>query len=45
MDNASNCDKLAQLLPQYLPLFRGPQARLRCLAHIFNLVAKVLIEL
>lgn len=41
MDNASNCDKLAEYLPDYLPLFRGRKARLRCLAHIFNLIAKV----
>jgi hypothetical protein len=41
MDNASNCNKLAELLPDFLPDFWGMDARLRCLAHIFNLVAKV----
>jgi hypothetical protein len=41
MDNASNCDKLAEILPEYLPLFWGVEGRLRCLAHIFNLIAKV----
>ena len=41
MDNASNCTKLAELLPNYLPDFWGMDARLRCLAHIVNLLAKV----
>jgi len=41
MDNASNCTKLAELLPIYLPDFWGMDARLRCLAHIVNLIAKV----
>lgn len=41
MDNASNCTKLAELLPNYLPDFWGMDARLRCLAHIVNLIAKV----
>jgi hypothetical protein len=45
MDNASNCNKLAEILPEFLPDFPGMDARLRCLAHIFNLVAKVLIPL
>lgn len=41
MDNASNCNKLAEILPEFLPEFGGMNARLRCLAHIVNLVAKV----
>lgn len=41
MDNASNCNKLAELLPDYIPTFQGTDARLRCLTHILNLVAKV----
>lgn len=41
MDNASNCDKLAEILKEYIPEFGGPDGRLRCLAHIFNLIAKV----
>jgi len=41
MDNASNCNKLAELLPEFIPSFWGMNARLRCLTHIFNLIAKV----
>jgi hypothetical protein len=41
MDNASNCTKLAELLPIYLPDFWGMNVCLRCLAHIVNLIAKV----
>ncbi|KAF9032378.1 hypothetical protein BJ165DRAFT_1357982 [Panaeolus papilionaceus] len=44
MDNATNCDKLAELLPEHLPSFPGEKGRLRCLAHIFNLIAKVFIS-
>jgi len=40
MDNASNCNKLAELLPEYISSFLGVDGRLRCLAHIINLVAK-----
>ena len=45
MDNASNCNKLAELLSDYIPTFPGMDARLRCLAHIINLIAKVTIFL
>ena len=41
MDNASNCNTLAALLPNYIETFHGPERRLRCIAHILNLVAKV----
>jgi len=43
MDNASNCNKLAELLSDHIPTFQGMNARLRCLAHIINLIAKVTI--
>jgi len=45
MDNASNCNKLAELLPEYIPTFQGMDARLRCLTHILNLIAKVTIKI
>jgi len=41
MDNASNCNTLAALLPNYIETFHGPERHLRCIAHILNLVAKV----
>ena len=41
MNNASNCNTLASILAQLLPSFGGEYARLRCLAHIINLIAKV----
>jgi len=41
MDNASNCNRLASILPQYIPTFWGELARLRCIDHILNLIAKV----
>ena len=45
MDNASNCNKLAELLPEYIPTFQGMNSRLRCLTHILNLIAKVTIKI
>lgn len=41
MDNASNCNRLASVLPEFIPDFWGADARLRCLCHIINLIAKV----
>jgi hypothetical protein len=41
MDNASNCNHLASILSTRIPHFEGTLARLRCLAHIINLIAKV----
>ncbi|TFK41568.1 hypothetical protein BDQ12DRAFT_696742 [Crucibulum laeve] len=44
MDNASNCDALAWLLPNYLPDFRGMQSQGHCFPHIINLIAKIFIS-
>ncbi|KAF5345225.1 hypothetical protein D9756_011482 [Leucocoprinus leucothites] len=44
MDNAANCNKLVELLPWYIPTFQGPQARMWCMAHILNLIAKMFIS-
>ncbi|KAJ3560171.1 hypothetical protein NP233_g11011 [Leucocoprinus birnbaumii] len=44
MDNASNCNKLVELLPNYIEGFRGEQVRTRCMAHILNLVAKAFMS-
>jgi hypothetical protein len=41
MDNAGNCDTTAVELNLILPSFGGAAARLRCLLHILNLIAKV----
>jgi hypothetical protein len=41
MDNAGNCNRMANLLPNYAPHFLGKRWRLRCLCHIVNLIAKV----
>ena len=41
MDNASNCDKLAQILGNSIEGFMGEPGQLHCIAHIINLVAKV----
>ncbi|PPQ94387.1 hypothetical protein CVT25_002715 [Psilocybe cyanescens] len=43
-DNASNCNKLAEVLPELLPDFWGTNAHLQCLAHIINLVTKIFIS-
>jgi len=40
MDNASNCNRLASILSTRIPHFEGALARLRCLAHIINLIAQ-----
>ncbi|KAF9043281.1 hypothetical protein BJ165DRAFT_1348251 [Panaeolus papilionaceus] len=44
MDNAGNCNTLARNLPQHIPTFNGDHSRLRCMAHIVNLVAKAFIS-
>jgi hypothetical protein len=44
MDNASNNDGLARLLPLLVPSFRGMAARGRCFPHIINLLAKVRVN-
>ncbi|TFK28318.1 hypothetical protein FA15DRAFT_584611, partial [Coprinopsis marcescibilis] len=41
MDNTSNCDKLAEKLGELLPSFDGMNSRVRCFAHVLNLIAKV----
>ncbi|KAI5890922.1 uncharacterized protein SCHCODRAFT_01171994 [Schizophyllum commune H4-8] len=43
MDNAGNCDTTAEELANWLPHFRGKKWRLRCLLHILNLIAKVIL--
>ncbi|KAF8593276.1 hypothetical protein BDV93DRAFT_461534, partial [Ceratobasidium sp. AG-I] len=43
LDNASNNDTFVCGLAVSLPSFRGPKSRVRCFAHIMNLVAKVRI--
>lgn len=40
-DNASNNNTLVDELEVLLPSFGGQQARVRCFAHILNLVVKV----
>ncbi|QRV87680.1 hAT family dimerization protein [Ceratobasidium sp. AG-Ba] len=45
MDNASNNDTLVRRLKRLAPSFRGTKARLRCLAHIINLMAKAFMSL
>lgn len=44
MDNASNCDSLARVLPRMIPTFWGEDAQLCCLAHIVNFIAKIFIS-
>jgi hypothetical protein len=41
MDNTSNCNKLAELLPNYIPSFQEMEMQKHCMAHILNLIAKV----
>ncbi|CCO37739.1 hypothetical protein BN14_11898 [Rhizoctonia solani AG-1 IB] len=40
MDNASNNNTFARRLPALVPGFSGPQSRVRCAAHVLNLVVK-----
>jgi hypothetical protein len=40
-DNASNNDTMINQLGLLLPGFKGRPARVRCFAHILNLVVKV----
>jgi hypothetical protein len=41
MDNATNCDSAANNLTKLVPRFLGKPWRIRCAAHIINLIAKV----
>ncbi|KEP46987.1 hAT family dimerization protein [Rhizoctonia solani 123E] len=40
MDNASNNDTFTRYLPHLIPGFNGPASRVRCAAHVINLVVK-----
>ncbi|KAJ6507332.1 hypothetical protein C8R47DRAFT_1037152 [Mycena vitilis] len=44
MDNAGNCNTTAPALQDLIPTFRGSDARLRCILHILNLIAKAFIQ-
>ncbi|TEB22246.1 hypothetical protein FA13DRAFT_1921081 [Coprinellus micaceus] len=41
MDNASNCNKTAEVLPNMISTFAGEEARIRCFSHILHLIAQV----
>jgi hypothetical protein len=41
MDNASNCNKTAEVLPNMISTFAGEEARVRCFSHILHLIAQV----
>ncbi|KAI5981816.1 hypothetical protein EDD15DRAFT_2182583, partial [Pisolithus albus] len=41
MDNASNCDLLADELTNHIDGFRGKLSRVRCFPHTVNLIVKV----
>lgn len=41
MDNATNCDVLANELAVLIPEFRGSASRTCCFPHTINLIAKV----
>lgn len=43
-NNASNNNTLVDELQVLLPSFGGSQARVRCFAHILNLVVKVRVD-
>src|ERR1700733_14594047 len=43
-DNASNNDTMTEELGCLIPSFKGKQARVRCFAHILNLVVKVHLD-
>ena len=45
MDNASNCNTTAAVLPQHIPTFGGMSDRLRCFTHCIQLIAHVCIYL
>jgi len=44
-DNASNNDTLVDELSNLIPTFGGKEYRVRCFAHILNLVVKVCLSL
>ncbi|TEB25601.1 hypothetical protein FA13DRAFT_1637160 [Coprinellus micaceus] len=41
MDNASNCNKTAEVLPNMISTFAGEEAHVRCFSHILHLIAQV----
>ncbi|KAF8601707.1 hypothetical protein BDV93DRAFT_445390, partial [Ceratobasidium sp. AG-I] len=41
LDNASSNDTLVNQLSQRVPSFRGNKSRVRCAAHVINLMVKV----
>lgn len=43
-DNASNNDTLVEELSHLIPAFRGDKTRIRCFAHVLNLVAKAILS-
>ncbi|KAH8105595.1 hypothetical protein DFH11DRAFT_1691980 [Phellopilus nigrolimitatus] len=45
MDNAGNCNTTASETAALVPSFRGMKSRLRCFAHILNLIAKAVLSL
>ncbi|KAH8113039.1 hypothetical protein DFH11DRAFT_1689602 [Phellopilus nigrolimitatus] len=45
MDNAGNCNTTATETAALVPSFRGMKSRLRCFAHILNLIAKAVLSL
>ncbi|KAH8116611.1 hypothetical protein DFH11DRAFT_1506311 [Phellopilus nigrolimitatus] len=44
MDNAGNCNTTATETAALVPSFRGMKSRLRCFAHILNLIAKIIVQ-
>jgi hypothetical protein len=44
LDNASNCDTLATHYAKYNDVFKGKAMRIRCFAHIVNLVAGAMMD-
>ncbi|KAG9083718.1 hypothetical protein FS749_005814 [Ceratobasidium sp. UAMH 11750] len=45
LDNASNNNTLVDSLSLLIPSFRGSSSRVRCLAHVINLMAKAFLSL
>ncbi|KAF5325785.1 hypothetical protein D9611_000913 [Ephemerocybe angulata] len=44
MDNTSNCNKTAEILPSLIPSFLGEAARVRCFNHILHLTAEMFMS-
>lgn len=41
VDNAENNSTMVKELSNLIPGYRGPELRVRCFAHVLNLVCKV----